>query len=58
MGQTYSADYLVVVSEMCLAGLAAIDTLGIEVDVVGQAHLARGGKGAFPWVMTREEGGC
>jgi hypothetical protein len=36
---TYTADDLVVVSEMSLAVLAAINALGIKVDVVGEAHL-------------------
>lgn len=37
---TYTADDLVVIGEMSLAVLAAIDALGVEVDVVGEAHLA------------------
>jgi hypothetical protein len=36
---TYTADDLVVVSEMSLAVLAAINALGIKIDVVGEAHL-------------------
>jgi hypothetical protein len=36
---TYTADDLVVVGEMSLAVLAAIDALSIEVDVVGETHL-------------------
>lgn len=35
----YTADDLVVIGEMSLAVLAAIDALGVEVDVVGEAHL-------------------
>lgn len=37
---TYTADDLVVVGEVRLAVLAAIDALGVQVDVVGEAHLA------------------
>jgi hypothetical protein len=36
---TYTADDLVVVGEMRLAVLAAVDALGVEVDVVGETHL-------------------
>jgi hypothetical protein len=39
MSVTYTADDLVVVGKMSLAVLAAIDTLGIEIDVVGETHL-------------------
>lgn len=37
--KAYPTDDLVVVCEMGLAVLAAVDALGVQVDVVGQAHL-------------------
>lgn len=37
--ETYTADDLIMVGEMGLAVLAAVDALGVEVDVVGEAHL-------------------
>jgi hypothetical protein len=37
---TYTADDLIVVGQVSLAVLAAVDALGVEVDVVGEAHLA------------------
>jgi hypothetical protein len=36
---TYTADDLIVVGEMSLAVLAAIDALSIKVDIVGETHL-------------------
>lgn len=39
---TYTADDLVVVGQVSLAVLAAVDALGVQVDVVGEAHLAKG----------------
>lgn len=36
---TYTADDLVVVREVRLAVLAAVDAFGVEVDVVSEAHL-------------------
>lgn len=36
---TYPADDLIVVGEVSLAVLAPVDALGIQVDVVGEAHL-------------------
>lgn len=38
---TYTADDLVVVGQVSLAVLAAVDALGVQVDVVGEAHLAK-----------------
>ena len=38
---TYTADDLVVIGQVSLAVLAAVDTLGVQVDVVGEAHLAK-----------------
>ena len=38
---SYPAYDLVVVCQVCLAGLAPVYTLGVEVDVVGEAHLDR-----------------
>ena len=40
-GNAYPADDLIVVGEVGLAVLAAVDALGVEVDVVGQAHLGQ-----------------
>jgi hypothetical protein len=37
---TYTADDLIMVGQVSLAVLAAVDALGVEVDVVGEAHLA------------------
>lgn len=37
-GETYPAYDLVVVGEVRLAVLAAVDALGVQVDVVGEAH--------------------
>lgn len=36
--RTHSTDDLLVVCEMCFAVLAAVDSFGVEVDVVGEAH--------------------
>lgn len=36
---TYTADDLVMVGQMGLAVLAAVDAFAIQVDVVGEAHL-------------------
>ena len=36
---TYSTYDLIMIGEMCLAVLAAIDLLGVEIYVVGEAHL-------------------
>jgi hypothetical protein len=38
---TYTADNLIVVGQVGLAVLAAVNALGVEVDVVGEAHLAK-----------------
>ena len=38
---TYTADDFVVVGQVSLAVLAAVDALGVQVDVVGEAHLAK-----------------
>jgi hypothetical protein len=38
---TYTADDLVVVGQVSLAVLAAVNALGVQVDVVGEAHLAK-----------------
>ena len=38
---TYTADDLVVIGQVSLAVLAAVDALGVQVDVVGEAHLAK-----------------
>jgi hypothetical protein len=40
MVRTYSAHYVIVICQMGLAGLAAVDTLAVEVNVVCQAHVA------------------
>lgn len=37
----YAGDYLIVVCEVGFAVFAAVDFLGVEVDVVGEAHLGR-----------------
>lgn len=37
---TYTADDLVVIGQVSLAVLAAVDALGVQVDVIGEAHLA------------------
>jgi hypothetical protein len=34
---------LVVIGQVGLAGLAAVDAFGVEVDVVGEAHLCQAG---------------
>lgn len=39
MAETYPADDLIVVGKVSLAVLAAVDALGVEVHVVGEAHL-------------------
>ena len=44
---TYPTYDLVMVSEVGFAVLAAVDFLGIEVDVVGEAHSCRG------WALGR-----
>jgi len=45
---TYSTDDLVMVGEVRFAVLAAVDALGVEVDVVGEAHLVGTGDDGRP----------
>lgn len=49
---THSADDLVVVGEVRLARLAAVDALGVQVDVVGEAHLGRRSR----WALSLQSG--
>lgn len=54
---THPADNLIVIRKMSLAVAAAVDSLGVEVDIVRQAHLAR------RWTLrprpdTRRQSGC
>ena len=61
-GVTHTADDLVMVGQVGLADLAAVDALGVQVDVVGEAHpgggwalgLRRGNEGGTSHCLLRE----